>query len=262
MRRVRSLVVQGHRHRAGRATPEMGNTGMLVARQCPGLWYDRAPVERFLIAIDFDGTITQHDTLHLIVDRFGDRTVWDRLTPDVIAGRMSVEEAMQSEFATVRATPEQVLELVRAEAGIRDGFVEFVHWARAAGHLVWVLSNGFRDVISDTLARAGLGDLPFHSHDAVFTPGGTQLLWTHRGERCSLCQRPCKRFDLSAIRADLPVAYIGDGVSDRCVCGAADVVFARAELADWLRGQGRPFTPFADFHQVQQALATLSGEAA
>ena len=54
-------------------------------------------------------------------------------------------------------------------------------------------------------------------------------------------QPPCKRFDLAAVRGDLPVAYIGDGVSDRCVCGAADVVFARAELADWLREGDRPF---------------------
>ena len=108
-------------------------------------------MRRFLIAIDFDGTITQHDTLHLIVDRFGDRSVWDRLTPDVIAGRVSVEEAMQAEFATVRATPDQVLELVRARAGVRDGFVEFVGWARGAGHEVRVLSNGFRMVIADTL---------------------------------------------------------------------------------------------------------------
>ena len=45
---------------------------MLDRGQPAGLWYHPAPVRRFLIAVDFDGTITQHDTLHLIVDRFGD----------------------------------------------------------------------------------------------------------------------------------------------------------------------------------------------
>jgi 2-hydroxy-3-keto-5-methylthiopentenyl-1-phosphate phosphatase len=215
-------------------------------------------VRRFLIAVDFDGTITQHDTLHLIVDRFGDPSVWDRITPDVIAGRVSVEEAMQTEFATVRATPDQVRDLVREEAGIREGFVEFVDWARELGHEVWVLSNGFRVVISDTLERIGLGDLPFHSHDAVFSEEGTRLVWTHRGERCELCNRPCKRFDLDAIRAGLPVAYVGDGVSDRCVCGAADVVFARSELADWLQDAQRPFVPFEDFHQIRGHLEHLT----
>ncbi len=231
---------------------------MLDGGQRAGLWYDRAPVRRFLIAVDFDGTITQHDTLHLIVDRFGDPSVWDRITPDVVAGRVSVEEAMQAEFATVRATPDQVRELVRANAGIREGFVEFVAWARAVGHDVWVLSSGFRVVITDTLERIGLGDLPFHSHDALFTAEGTQLLWTHRGERCELCNRPCKRFDLAAIRTGLPVAYVGDGVSDRCVCGAADVVFARSELAAWLRDAQRSYVAFDDFHEIRAHLEHLT----
>jgi 2-hydroxy-3-keto-5-methylthiopentenyl-1-phosphate phosphatase len=229
--------------------------GMLDRGQPAGLWYHPAPVRRFLIAVDFDGTITQHDTLHLIVDRFGDRSVWDRITPDVVAGRVSVEEAMQAEFAMVRATPDQIRELVRAEAGIREGFVEFVDWARAAGHEVGVLSDGFRVVIADILDRIGLGDLPCHSHDAVFSAEGTQLVWTNRGERCKLCNRPCKRFALAAIRSTgLPVAYVGDGVSDRCVCGAADVVFARSELADWLSDAQRPFVAFEDFHEIRAHL--------
>ncbi len=227
-----------------------------------GLWYDPASVRRFLIAIDFDGTITQHDTLHLIVDRYGDRSVWDRLTPDVMAGRVSVEEAMQAEFATVRATPGQVLDLVRAEAGIRDGFVSFVEWARGAGHEVHVLSNGFRTVIEDTLSRAGLGDLAFCSHDAEFSEDGTRLIWADRGERCELCNRPCKRFDLAGLHTGLPVAYIGDGVSDRCVCGAADVVFARAELADWLQDAGRRFIAFESFDHVRDALTRIAEVAA
>ena len=231
---------------------------MLVGGRTSGLWYDPASVRRFLIAIDFDGTITQHDTLHLIVDRFGDPSVWDRLTPDVIAGRVSVEEAMQAEFATVRATPAQVLDLVRKQAGIRDGFVPFVAWARAEGHDVQILSNGFRVVIADALERIGLADLPFYSHDAEFSPEGTRLLWTHRGERCALCDRPCKRFDLAMVRGELPVAYVGDGVSDRCVCGAADVVFARAELAEWLAASDRPFIPFSDFDDVRSHLERIA----
>ena len=55
------------------------------------------------------------------------------------------------------------------------------------------------------------------------------------------------------------MAYVGDGVSDRCVCGAADIVFARAELAEWLREADRPFTPFEDFGHVRDRLERLAG---
>jgi 2-hydroxy-3-keto-5-methylthiopentenyl-1-phosphate phosphatase len=211
-------------------------------------------VPPYLIACDFDGTITRADTLHLIIDAFGDRGVWDALEPDLRAGRMSLEQAMETEFATVRATPEEVREMVRARAGIRDGFPEFVSWARAEGHRVEVFSNGFASVIGDLLERAGLGDLPFHSHDIRFGPEGARILWSARGERCTLCARPCKRHDLAGIGHRGPVAYVGDGISDRCVAGAADLVFARDGLAEWRRGRGEDFVPYEDFHAVRAGL--------
>ena len=208
----------------------------------------------YLIACDFDGTITRRDTLHLIVDAFGDRGVWDAMEPDLRAGRISVEQAMETEFAEVRATADEVRELVREHAGIREGFPEFVRWARGAGHRVEVLSNGFATVIGDLLERAGLGDLPFRSHDVRFSPEGARLIWAPRGTRCTLCARPCKRHDLAGLGHDGPVAYVGDGISDRCVAGAADLVFARAGLAEYLAERGRPYIPFEDFHEVRAGL--------
>ena len=66
-------------------------------------------METLLIACDFDGTITQRDTLHLIVEEFGTRGLWDTIEPRLRSGEVTLEEAMQEEFATVRATPEQVI---------------------------------------------------------------------------------------------------------------------------------------------------------
>ena len=51
-----------------------------------------------------------------------------------------------------------------------------------------------------------------------------------------------------------PFAYVGDGVSDRCVSLAAERVFARDGLARWLDGQGVPYEPFDDLHDVALAL--------
>ena len=217
---------------------------------------------RYLIACDFDGTITRRDTLHLVVDHYGDPAMWDRLDGPLKRGELTIEQAMQREFATVRATPAPVLDLVREEAGVRDGFVEFAGWAEREGHRLVVMSNGFRTVIDDVLGRLGLGGLPVVSHDAEFGPEGTRLLWTDRGERCVLCGRRCKRAELAAVREGDPVVYLGDGISDRCVSGAADIVFARAGLAEWMRETGREFEPFEDFHTVRRYLEHLEEVAA
>jgi 2-hydroxy-3-keto-5-methylthiopentenyl-1-phosphate phosphatase len=216
-------------------------------------------VTPLFIACDFDGTITRRDTLHLVVDTFGDRAVWDENEPALRRGEISIEQAMAAEFATVRATPEQVRELVLADAGIRGGFVEFIDWARAGGHRVVVLSSGFRTLIEPVLESLGLGDLEVHCHDAHFSPEGARLEWTARGERCGLCDRNCKRHDLARLRrAGESVVYVGDGISDRCVSGAADLVFARDGLAEYLTESRTPFVPFDDFTGVLTHLTAES----
>lgn len=219
-------------------------------------------MEKLLIACDFDGTITRNDTLHLIVSRYGEPGLWEAIEPRLRAGEVTLEQAMQEEFADVRATPAQVRELVRAEAGLRDGFPEFVAWAGAAGHRLVVLSSGFRSVIDALLGDWGLGHLEVASHEARFTPAGTTLLWADRGERCGVCDRRCKRHDLRARHAGEPVVLVGDGVSDRCVARMADVVFARAHLARDLAEDGVPFIPFEDFGRVREELESRASLAA
>lgn len=219
-------------------------------------------MESLLIACDFDGTITERDTLHLIVEEFGRRGLWATIEPRLRAGELTLEEAMQEEFATVRATPEQVRALVLREAGLRAGFPELVSWSRARGHRLIVFSNGFRSVIDAVLGRAGLGDLEVLSHEALFTAEGCTLVWTERGEACGECGRRCKRHDLRARLGGDRLVYIGDGLSDRCAAHLADLVFARADLARDLTIDGVPFEPFDDFVEIRRRLDATSTIAA
>jgi 2-hydroxy-3-keto-5-methylthiopentenyl-1-phosphate phosphatase len=220
--------------------------------------------EPLLIACDFDGTITQRDTLHVIVEAHGTEGIWETLEPRLRAGEITVEQAMEEEFALVRATFEQVRDLVLRHAPVRPGFRELVQWARAEGHRLVVLSSGFRCVIDVVLGSVGLGDLEIRSHDARFSEEGCRLVWSDRGERCPLCDRRCKRHEIRLLSRGEPLLYLGDGISDRCAAQMADVVFARAGLADYLRAEKVPFRPFDDFFQVVDELkgpALLRGAA-
>lgn len=219
-------------------------------------------VEKLLIACDFDGTITQTDTLHLIVGRYGEPGVWEAIEPRLRAGEITLEHAMQEEFAAVRASFEQVRDLVLADAGIRAGFHDFVIWARERGHRLVVLSSGFRSVIDAVLGAAGLGHLEVASHEAEFSAAGTRLIWADRGERCPVCGRRCKRHDVRTRLAGETLVMVGDGVSDRCVARMADVVFARAHLARDLAEDRVAFTPFEDFDEVREALEARASIAA
>jgi 2-hydroxy-3-keto-5-methylthiopentenyl-1-phosphate phosphatase len=219
-------------------------------------------VKSLLIACDFDGTITTRDTLHVIVEAFGTRGVWAALEPRLRSGEMSVEQAMSEQFATVRATPQEVAALVRRDAPVREGFVEWVRWCRAEGHHLVVLSAGFRSVIEPVLAEAGVGDLEVVANDARFSRAGCELVWAERGERCGICDRMCKRWALNRRWTGQRLVYLGDGISDRCAARMADVVFARAGLAEHLAEEGVPFTPLHDFVQVRRDMEPLVRAAA
>ncbi len=208
-------------------------------------------VAHLLIAVDFDGTITMRDTLHVIVDAYGCPGEWDELEPALRVGEITVEQ----QFGAVSAPHDQVIELVLAHAGTRPGFTNLVSWAEHAGHRVVVISAGFRCLVDEVLRGLGVGYLEVVANDAVFTAEGCTPVWSEdRGDTCEICGRRCKRHAIRArIDADRLV-YVGDGISDRCASLLADAVFARADLASWLEDQGVPFTPFDDFHDVIRVL--------
>ena len=234
----------------------------MSGRTLKWVWYRPSFVKPLLIACDFDGTITQRDTLHVIVEAYGEHGLWERLEPRLRVGEITVEQAMQEEFAAVRATADQVREVVREQAPIRDGFREWVDWCAFKEHRLVVLSNGFQSVIEPVLADVGLGHLEVVAHDACFASDGCRLVWSDRGERCALCGRPCKREPLRQLWRGERLVYLGDGISDRCVSLMADLVFARDGLAEHLADIGVVFTPFEDFHEVRRQLESLDEVAA
>ena len=215
-----------------------------------GLWY-LPPVTPTLVAVDFDGTITTRDTLHVIVEQFGAAGVWDRLEPRLRSGEISIEDAMSEQFAAVDATRDEVLPAIFEHSQIRDGFAEFIAWTASHHMPVVVISAGFRDVIDAMLQHAGIEGLMIHSNDIRFSRDGARLIFAERGAPCGICGRRCKRHVLGTVRdTDQPLVYVGDGISDRCASRMADLIFARASLAEDLAAEGHPFLAYESFYDV------------
>jgi 2-hydroxy-3-keto-5-methylthiopentenyl-1-phosphate phosphatase len=51
------------------------------------------------------------------------------------------------------------------------------------------------------------------------------------------------------------MVFIGDGRSDFCVSGRADLLFARDKLAAYARSRAVPHHEFSDFHNITATLA-------
>jgi 2,3-diketo-5-methylthio-1-phosphopentane phosphatase len=207
---------------------------------------------RWLVVCDFDGTVTTEDTLVRLVRRYNP-DVFGATDAALEDGSLTLNEVLRLEFEPMRVEHDAIVaEAVRASE-IREGFPELVHDCRAGGHRVVVVSSGFRSIIDPVLAGAGLHGLELVANDARFSPAGTEVV-LRDGGRCGECGEECKRAVVHDLGHDGPVAYVGDGYSDRCAAEAADRAFARRGLARYLRERGIPFTPFEDFHDVRRAL--------
>lgn len=199
--------------------------------------------------LDWDGTVTEQDTLALVMREFGDFELW-RWTGRQMGRSLTHDEAIAMSFATVRAPLAEVVRWVLANVRLRRGFAELVE-----RHDPLVLSSGFHELIEPLLAREGVAVDVRANHVEARTDGWRIAF--RRRDACDECGEPCKRASLPAGK----VVYVGDGYSDRCAAQAAGRVFARGDLAGDLAGRRIPHERFEDLRDVVAALAGDGPEA-
>lgn len=195
------------------------------------------------LVLDWDGTVTEVDGLHLVLLEFGDERLYDS-AESKLGRELTLHEVIALEFESVRAPLDEVVAWMRANVRVRAGFAEL---ARTHGPLI--VSSGFRELIEPILEREGL-ELELVANEVDALPDGWRARF-RSSDSCEVCGQPCKRADLAALDG---FVYVGDGYSDRCVALAASRVFARDGLARYLEARGVAYERFEDFHDVMGAL--------
>jgi len=198
---------------------------------------------RLTLVVDWDGTVTERDSLHMVIERFGDLAVFGELEEE-LGRNLTLDEVIRLEMATITAPLEEVVEWMLAEVRIRPGFRELV-----AEHDPLIVSAGFHETIEPILRREGVEARLVANH-VTADPSGWRSTFPD-DPVCDVCGERCKRRAVGGLEA---FAYAGDGVSDRCVSLAAERRFARDGLAIWLDERGVPYEPFDDLFDVARAL--------
>jgi 2-hydroxy-3-keto-5-methylthiopentenyl-1-phosphate phosphatase len=201
---------------------------------------------RWSLVLDWDGTVTERDTLGLLIEEFGDVALWKR-TGAARGSGFSNNDGIALGFAAVRVPLAEALAWLLPRVRVRRGFHELV-----ARHRPLIVSSGFRELIARVLAAEGLEpgrDLDLLANSVEPRADGWRV--SFRDTRvCGTCREPCKRASLP----DGTVVFVGDGYSDRCAALAASRVFATGALTAFLRERGVPHERFDDFHDVLAAL--------
>ena len=188
--------------------------------------------------------MTETDTLHLVIEQFGDLDVFHAVEAEV-GHRLALNEVIAVEMATVKAPLEDVVAWLLEHARVRAGFAELVR-----RHDPLIVSAGFHELIEPVLEREGVqgavvanhvvdgpgrmaGHLPRAPTSCVGVRRGVQAAGRHRGGRARLCRR--RRF------RPLRLARRGPGVRSR-------------RSGPWLDERGSPYERYDDLRDVLVAL--------
>ena len=187
-----------------------------------------------------------------ILDRFAPPD-WRDIEELYRARKIGTRESMVRQFASVRARKEELLQFVDREAALDETFREFADFCRRRGFVLEIVSEGLDFYVRHLLRRWDI-DLPVRTNHAVFEADRLQIEYPWADATCTLCGT-CKLLRVFELRSQgYRTAYVGNGHSDICPAVEADLVFAKAELADLCRAEEIDFIPFDRFSDVQRGL--------
>jgi 2-hydroxy-3-keto-5-methylthiopentenyl-1-phosphate phosphatase len=205
------------------------------------------------LLVDFDGTIAPEDTTDLLLERFA-APAWRDIEEDWKAGRIGSRECMVRQIDLVRATPAEMDEFVAA-IEIDPAFPSFVALCTRLGHNISVVSDGLDRTVDAVLRRNGF-DLP-HSANHLQWAGGDRwrLTFPHARSDCLALSGNCKCSTALQVPRELTIV-VGDGRSDFCLAGRADLVLAKDSLLEYCLQNDLPHFGFEDFAEATEILAS------
>lgn len=205
--------------------------------------YDR------ILFLDFDGTITSEETLEGSMMRTIDHELYKEKHAELLAGKITLNEALHMGFATVPSDQFPVIEEYVRGVSIRPGFAELLDAMEEVGIPVVVISGGLRPCIEEKLAPYRDKLLDVYSVDVDLSGRFIKLLspFEEKGDLMEKT-RVMELYDYKmAICA-------GDSHTDVRMAQKSDLVFARDNLPGLLDKVGVEYKVWEDFSQIKDEI--------
>ena len=120
----------------------------------------------------------------------------------------------------------------------------------------YILSDGYDFNIKTVLTRHGIIDAQFYANSLVFEDG-FRMKCNYANPSCRDCGS-CKTVLMEKLKeAGSQSVYIGDGYSDTCPAGNADLVFAKDKLYRYCREHGIDAVHFHNFRDIMSYFVDL-----
>ena len=198
---------------------------------------------------DFDGTVTSVDTFDLVVEAVAPQR-WAELKRQLFGFEINLREGM-ARLAEI-LSPQDLEAMVQRMQGIkpRAGFLPFLDALEAAGLPFVLVSGGLVPLVEVVLGphRQRLHQL-VAADVRPHASGGLDFHCPFSSEE-ELVAKAAVMERYGCGRS----IVIGDSITDLRMAEAADLVFARAPLCDWLEQRGIAHHRWEDFGDVSAVL--------
>jgi len=201
---------------------------------------------------DFDGTITETDTLVFLATRLGGGARMVEAIGRLIGeGNLSLRDGIAAEMRSIRKPFVEAERLLREEVRIDAGFAPLARWCGEKKIPLTVLSAGFHQIIDLFISRDEFPNLEIlANHIQPNEEVGWQCRfrdgtdWGH--DKASPLKEARRRGEF--------VIFIGDGLSDHAAAEAADEVFAKHSLAEYCRERRINCHEYQTFNEILRRL--------
>lgn len=206
---------------------------------------------------DFDGTISQQDTNDLLFKTFGNSNneYIERL---FIEGKIGTREGMLRHFGELMLSEDEYTSFILNNVEIDNGFNAFYTRVKECKIPLIIVSAGFVNAILPLLNRENIRHLQVYANRLIFRKKKIEIDFVHDIDKCGSGFGPCGNCKLKYLekfkKAGKRVVFIGDGLTDRCIAGKADIVFAKNALAEYCSYKGIPYFRYRNFHDINGRL--------
>ncbi len=207
------------------------------------------------VLVDFDGTASKVDVTARLSAAFGGPS-WRTYDEAFARGDIGLRDAIQAQDRLLDADRDTLIAFALEQGAMDPTFAPFVAWCESSQLDVAIVSDGFAFYIEPMLRDAGLGHVPVIANEQMWRDGRPDgLRFVNAHPECVGCGT-CKMQAVLRHRERGPVAFVGEGQTDRYAALYADVTFAKLHLVAYCEAAGVKYVPWNDFDDVRRVLET------
>ncbi|MBS1518700.1 MAG: hypothetical protein JSS91_11490 [Bacteroidetes bacterium] len=139
-------------------------------------------------------------------------------------------------------------------------FSDFISFCRDNNFEFYIISDRSEDFIGKILSGNNISVKSFAALTKINPISGEEeIIYPYSDEYCRLCNN-CLRNILITQTNDLEneiSVFIGEGISDQCVSGFADIVFAKGNLASYCWKNNITYFEYNDFSDIKNKIIKL-----